>query len=61
MKALIEKIDKNNEIVGKIQKVEPILKLLCQLEIKLAKASNDVIASGALQDINEIATLIKDF
>ena len=61
MTDLIEKINANNEKVAKIEKIEPILKLLVQLEIKLAKASSDVVASGAIKDVNEITKLIKEF
>lgn len=61
MNDLISKINSNNERVAKIEKIEPILKLLVQLEVKLAKASSDVVASGAIKDVNEIAKLIKEF
>lgn len=61
MKDLVEKIDANTNVIEKINKIEPILKLLVQLETKLAKANSDVIASGAMKDVSEITKLIKEF
>ena len=61
MNELVERFDVNNEKIAKVEKIEPILRLLVQLEVKIAKSSSDLIASGAIEDINEITKLIKEF
>ncbi len=59
MEVLTAKVDENNVIVQKYQKIEPILQLLVQLEIKLAKSNKNNIANGVIDDIEEISKLIK--
>lgn len=45
----------------KLQKIEPILKLLIELEAKLAKTSQDAIKAGIVSDIKELERLVKEF
>ncbi len=58
---MVAKIQENNEIVKRYEKIEPILQILVQLEIKIAKANKNNVANGLVEDINKLANLIKDF
>lgn len=58
----LEKIlNKNSREISKINKIEPILKLLVQIQGKLALVSENAIASGITADINELIRLAKEF
>jgi hypothetical protein len=53
-------ISKNSREIMKINKIEPILKLLVQIEGKLAVANENAVASGILTDVNELVRLAKE-
>lgn len=65
LKEAVEKIlsmlNLNNEKMDKIEKIQPILKLLVELETKVAKASDEAIKAGIIDDVREIESLIKNF
>lgn len=54
-------LNKNSREITKINKIEPILKILVQIQGKLALVNENAIASGITADINELIRLAKEF
>lgn len=58
----LEKIlSKNSRDIAKLNKIEPILKLLVQVQGKLALSNDSAITSGIVTDVNELVRLAKEF
>lgn len=58
----IEKmLSQNNTEIAKLNKIEPILKILIKLEAKVAMLSKEAVASGIAEDVNELVRLAKEF
>ena len=53
-------ISKVSNDTGKIESVTKAMQICGQLEIKLAKQSQNIVKSGIVEDINELAKLLKE-
>ena len=59
VKYMVTVVDKNSEKVNKIDNLVKVLTLLTQLQVKVYKQSAEIVKSGIIEDINEIAQLVK--
>lgn len=56
---MVTVVDENSEKVNKIDDLSKILTLLTQLQVKVSRQSAEIVKSGIIEDINEIAQLVK--
>lgn len=56
---MVAVVDENSEKVNKIDDLVKVLTLLTQLQAKVSRQSAETVKNGIIEDINEIAQLVK--
>ena len=59
VEAIEKVVEDNNKKIERLDNVYEALKLLSQIQIKVAKSSKDVIKSGLVEDIQNLSNIIK--